>query len=445
MVKTVQTIQKLKNSELLDGKERKKNKCAGDQDRNMWSKIGKVREVRKGMAVRHSCTGNGPEWGDCETENSDDSMEMSQESTRSKNKRGSEFDGINAKKARNLDELRGRQEERNQESMSYKIVLRFGEGNGISSMNPIKLTTILKNQVGDICMAKVLRDGNLLIVCKNEEQRGKAKKIKEIGKYKVLNVSNIGEGSKWTKGVIWGIPIGINLDDIKSNMRGGKIKEVRRLQTTRDGTRSDSEGIMIVFDEERLPTRVTLGYMNYRVREYIPNPVRCYNCQRFGHVAKVCKGKKRCARCGENHGYEECNVNTQPKCCNCGGNHSVAYGGCAIMKREREIQQIKTKDKITYAEAVKRVNQKGGAEGGSGMTRQNMEVQEEMNEKKTLIDVKKLVTFIAGVINATMEIKSKTERIQIIVKAAVHHLEVSELTWEEVRNNLNAQASQDNT
>ncbi len=41
-----------------------------------------------------------------------------------------------------------------------------------------------------------------------------------------------------------------------------------------------------------------------------------------------------------------------------------------------------------------------------------------------------------------MEIKSKTERIQIIVKAAVH-LNISGLTWEEVRNYLSAQASQE--
>lgn len=40
-------------------------------------------------------------------------------------------------------------------------------------MSPGKLT-ILKNQMGDIRMAKVLRDGNSLIVCKNEEQRERA-------------------------------------------------------------------------------------------------------------------------------------------------------------------------------------------------------------------------------------------------------------------------------
>ncbi len=64
-----------------------------------------------------------------------------------------------------------------------------------------------------------------------------------------------------------------------------------------------------------------------------------------------------------------------------------------------------------------------------------------VNKEKVLVDLKKLVIFIAGVVNATMEIKSKTERIQIIVKAAVHHLNISGLTWEEVRNDLSAQAS----
>lgn len=74
-----------------------------------------------------------------------------------------------------------------------------------------------------------------------------------------------------------------------------------------------------------------------------------------------------------------------------------------------------------------------------------LEVQEEVSEKKMLIEVKKLVTFIAGVINTTMEIKSKTERIQVIVKAGAHHLDVSGIAWEEVRNDMNAQASQDIT
>lgn len=55
------------------------------------------------------------------------------------------------------------------------------------------------------------------------------------------------------------------------------------------------------------------------------------------------------------------------------------------------------------------------------------------------------MTFIAGVINATAEIRSKTERIQIIVKAAIHHLDMAGLKWEEVRAELSVQSSQETT
>lgn len=57
------------------------------------------------------------------------------------------------------------------------------------------------------------------------------------------------------------------------------------------------------------------------------------------------------------------------------------------MRREREIQQIKKQNKITYAEAVRRINQKEGIEGRHRMTKQAMEVQEESVERKMLVEV----------------------------------------------------------
>ncbi len=156
------------------------------------------------------------------------------------------------------------------------IILRFGEERGISSVSPVKLTTVLRNQIGDIHMAKVLKDGNLLIVCRNEEQ------------------NNI-------------------------------LKGARRLQVTREGVRKDSEYVVLDSEEEVLPKKVTLCFLSYSVREYIPKPMRCYNCQKFGYTAMTCKSRRRCARCGEDNEYAQYHYE-QPKCCNCGGNHSVAYG-----------------------------------------------------------------------------------------------------------------------
>lgn len=113
------------------------------------------------------------------------------------------------------------------------------------------------------------------------------------------------------------------------------------------------------------------------------------------------------------------------------------------MKREVEIQQVRAQNKTTYAEAVKMVSQRGGIDERSRAGKQPTQEADQASEGKAMVDLKKRVTFIAGVINATMEVKSKTERIQIIIKAAAQHLDISGMTWEEVRKDLSMQASQE--
>lgn len=112
-------------------------------------------------------------------------------------------------------------------------------------------------------------------------------------------------------------------------------KDARRLQSFKDGIKQDSKRILLEFEDEIFPNKVCLGYMTYNLREYVPKSMRCFNCQRFGHTASTCKGKRWCARCGEDHDYEKCRKEIQPKCCNCGVNHILAYGGCKVMKKGR--------------------------------------------------------------------------------------------------------------
>ena len=109
----------------------------------------------------------------------------------------------------------------------------------------------------------------------------------------------------------------------------------------------------------------------------------------------------------------KCGEGVRVKCCNCGGNQSEAYWGCEVMRREVEVQQIRRKEKITYAEAVRIAGQEKQSKD-AGYNKEQMAAEEKLDKKKTWIEKKKLVTFMAGVINATAEIKSKTERIQVI-------------------------------
>lgn len=113
--------------------------------------------------------------------------------------------------------------------------------------------------------------------------------------------------------------------------------------------------VLIDFQNDTLPERIKVGYISYPVREYVLLPLRCYKCQRYRHIAAVCKGKQRCPKCGGEHRYEECGENVKAKCCNCGGDHNVAYGGCDIRKRGVEVQKVKIKNNISYGETVERI------------------------------------------------------------------------------------------
>ena len=89
-----------------------------------------------------------------------------------------------------------------------------------------------------------------------------------------------------------------------------------------------------------------MGLFNVRVSPYVPNLVRCFKCQKFGHD----KGKLKCVRCGEED-HEGFDFNNDPKCSNCGQPHMASSKDCQFFKKETEIQKIKTEKYISYPEA----------------------------------------------------------------------------------------------
>ena len=331
----------------------------------------------------------------------------------------------------------------------FNIVVRFAEEGGVTKMNLLKLTKELEKKCGVIKFAKVLNDGNLLIGCNDEIQVAVAKQITMIGKCKVVTVVQVGEQKlrpKRCKGVITGVTLDIKEDELNEHLkaRGVEITSVKRM--TRGPERKESETVLVEFEGERIPDRLYLGCMSYFVRAYIPKPMRCFKCQKFGHIAKYCKEKRRCPRCTGDHEYEECTAGTQLKCCSCGGEHSVTFGGCAVMKQEVEVQKVKVLEGKSYAEAVKAVKGKGERQGAAeerGSREIRMVRPEPPDRERVWVDKKQLVIFIAAAINATAESKSRSHRLQFVVRAAIDHLGMGGLKWEKVEAELKQQSSQE--
>lgn len=81
-----------------------------------------------------------------------------------------------------------------------------------SNLNPLKLTKLLKEMVGNIENAKMLRDGKIMF-CKDRKQQKAALGIKTILGQKVTS-QGMGK-NKWMRGVITGIPTNASTDTIK--------------------------------------------------------------------------------------------------------------------------------------------------------------------------------------------------------------------------------------
>ena len=103
---------------------------------------------------------------------------------------------------------------------------------------------------------------------------------------------------------------------------------------------------------QTIPKRINIGYLKKETRPYIPNPQRCFQCQKFGHTKNSCKGKAVCAGCGEEgHNLDDCK--NEPKCVNCQGDHVAISRDCPKWKIEKDIVTLKYTEKISFADARK--------------------------------------------------------------------------------------------
>ena len=75
--------------------------------------------------------------------------------------------------------------------------------------------------------------------------------------------------------------------------------------------------LFLTFGSPELPKEITVGYLKVKVSLFVPNPMRCFNCNKFGHTSQRCKVAAKCTGCGKDKHEGQCEG---PKlCCNCNG------------------------------------------------------------------------------------------------------------------------------
>ena len=94
----------------------------------------------------------------------------------------------------------------------------------------------------------------------------------------------------------------------------------------------------------------------------IPNPLRCFSCQQYGHQ---CKNHHVCSNCGEPAIHHETLCKSPAKCANCGEGHNANSKECKIWHKEKEILRVKFTRNVSFPEARKIVESPTPVPGSS--------------------------------------------------------------------------------
>ena len=73
-------------------------------------------------------------------------------------------------------------------------------------------------------------------------------------------------------------------DEIKKELQPQGIIAVKRMSIL-------YSLYVLTIKGQNIPKRINIGYLKKETRPYIPNPQRCFQCQKFGHTKNSCKGK----------------------------------------------------------------------------------------------------------------------------------------------------------
>lgn len=223
----------------------------------------------------------------------------------------------------------------------------------MSKLSPFLVAKVLKDLVGEKFNAKKTFSGDLLVEVFEKNQAAALLCLNHILDTKV-SVS-----AHRTLNTIRGVISEDDLmesqeEEILEGMRSQGVVAVKRITIRRDDKELPTRHLVLTFELNSLPSSVKAGYLNCRVRPYIPNPVRCFRCQRFGHGSRSCRGRETCARCGSSeHNADDCHEDM--KCVNCKGKHPAYSRSCEHFKREKEILTLKVKENISYPEAKRRL------------------------------------------------------------------------------------------
>ncbi|GFO24244.1 RNA-directed DNA polymerase from mobile element jockey [Plakobranchus ocellatus] len=223
----------------------------------------------------------------------------------------------------------------------------------VADRSPFKIHKELKSIVGDETIEVTkLGCGDLMFELKTNDQ---AKKLRAIATFLYIPVTVSPHKSLNSSKEV------IRSRDLRCCSEEEMVEELsgvthdRRIKARRGEDKIQTDTVIQTFDSPKPPNRICAGYLTLDVRPYVPLPMRCYKCQRYGHGKDRCKKPAAvCVRFGKG-GHVERDCSADPHCVNCRGDHAASSKTCPKFLLEQGILRYKAENGGTFQQARKAV------------------------------------------------------------------------------------------
>jgi len=238
------------------------------------------------------------------------------------------------------------------------LYIKASTEQSLNKISPFKVKKIIESIAGIPKSVKIQRNGNIIIQTNKESHSKNLMAMTTFDQVPVIVEPHKSLNS--TKGIIRCRELRhCSEEEIVEELRLQKVVAARKIEIKRNNEKIMTNTIQLTFCTPVLPKAVSVGYLIVEVSPFIPNPLRCFKCQAFGHTKFTCKKAPVCAFCGEaEHVQPGERCTATPKCINCSEQHPSFSPKCPIWQNEKEICNIKITKNTTFPQAREIFNQR---------------------------------------------------------------------------------------
>ena len=233
----------------------------------------------------------------------------------------------------------------------FIVMTPVNENEPLTKLSPFAVENAILGRFGTVKKVTNMKSGSLLIEASRAKQ---SRMIRDTTNFLNIDVRATPHRSlNSSKGVIrdHGRDLyDMSEADIVMELREQGVEEVSRFILKKDDKEIKTNTLSVTFRTPTPPEKIKIGYYNVTVNLYIPNPLRCFGSQEFGHSRKFYKKAPKCWKCGR-EGHEGGEYTSESLCCvNCKGDHHSSSKTFPVWILEKEIQRVKAEKKLTYGE-----------------------------------------------------------------------------------------------